>query len=174
MKGPFSKVGEIMTGDEFESAVKRNSQRIYLIALSFTKNTCDSEDIMHNVFLKLWRQAKPFEDNAHIDKWLTFVCVNESKNYIKSLFRNHTDIDDCVLVSPDSFETQAQQDLFNAVMNLPKKYRTVIHLFYYEDMSVRDIAKNLKIKENAVKTRLSRAREKLKEELGDDWINEQD
>lgn len=174
MKGPFKKVGETMTSEEFESAVKRNNQRLYLIALSFTKNACDSEDILHNVFLKLWKNKKPFEDGEHIDKWLTAVCVNESRNYIKALFRNHTDIDDCTIASPDSFETQSQQDLFNAVMNLPKKYRTVIHLFYYEDLSVKEISGYLNIKESAVKTRLSRAREKLKEELGDDWINEQD
>ncbi len=175
MKGPFKrKVGETMTGEEFESAVKRNNQRLYLIALSFTKNTCDSEDILHNVFLKLWKYKTPFKDNEHIDKWLTAVCVNESRNYIKALFRNHTNIDDCTIISPDSFETQTQQDLFNAVMALPKKYRTVIHLFYYEDLSVKDIAKILKISETSVKTRLSRARTKLKEELGDDWINEQD
>lgn len=163
-----------MTSEEFESAVKRNNQRLYLIALSFTKSGYDSEDIIHNVFLKLWKYQKPFEDNEHIDKWLTAVCVNESRNYIKSLFRSHTDIDDCTIVSPDSFETQSQQDLFNAVMNLPKKYRTVIHLFYYEDLTVKDISGYLNIKESAVKTRLSRAREKLKQELGDDWINEQD
>lgn len=163
-----------MTGEEFESAVKRNNQRLYLIALSFTKNACDSEDILHNVFLKLWKYKKPFENNEHIDKWLTAVCVNESRNYIKALFRSHTDIDECTAVSPDSFETQSQQDLFNAVMNLPKKYSTVIHLFYYEDLSVKEISGYLNIKESAVKTRLSRAREKLKQELGDDWINEQD
>ena len=163
-----------MTSEEFESAVKRNNQRLYLIALSFTKNTCDSEDILHNVFLKLWKYKKPFEDDEHIDKWLTAVCANESRNYIKALFRNHTDIDDCTIVSPDSFKTQSQQDLFNAVMGLPKKYRTVIHLFYYEDLSVKDIAKILNIKDSLVKTRLTRAREKLKQELGDDWINEQD
>lgn len=170
----FQKVGEKMTGEEFESAVKRNSRRLYLIALSFTKNICDSEDIMHNVFLKLWNFKKTFENSEHIDKWLTAVCVNESKNYIKAMFRNHADIDDCALVSSDNFETQAQQDLFNAVMHLPKKYSAVIHLFYYEDLSVKEISKILKINESAVKTRLSRAREKLKEELGDDWINEQD
>ena len=119
-----------------------------------------------------WGYPKAFENEEHTDKWLTAVCVNESKNYIKSFFRNHLNIDDTEIVSPESFDTSQQRDLFNAVMELPKKERTVVHLFYYEDLPVKDIAAMLKIKESAVKTRLSRARNKLKERLGDDWINE--
>lgn len=161
-----------MTENDFIYAVKRNSQRLYLIALSFTKSTDDAEDIIQNVFLKFWKYPKAFENEEHTDKWLTAVCVNESKNYIKSFFRNHLNIDDTEIVSPESFDTSQQRDLFNAVMELPKKERTVVHLFYYEDLPVKDIAAMLKIKESAVKTRLSRARNKLKERLGDDWINE--
>ena len=161
-----------MTEDDFIYAIKRNSQRLFLIALSFSKSAHDAEDIIQNVFLKLWKYTKVFENEEHMDKWLTAVCVNESKNYIKLFFRNHLDIDDTEIVSSQIFDTSRQSDLFNAVMELPKKERTVIHLFYYEDLSVKDIARMLKIKESAVKTRLSRARKKLKEVLGDDWINE--
>lgn len=57
-------------------------------------------------------------------------------------------------------------------MSLPKKERTVIHLFYYEDVSIKDMAEMLEIKESAVKTRLHRARQKLKNTLGDEWIYE--
>ena len=161
-----------MTENDFLYAVKRNSQRLFLIALSFTKSTHDSEDIIQNVFLKLWKYTKAFKSEEHMDKWLTAVCVNESKNYIKLFFKNHLNIDDTEIISPKVFDTSQQRDLFNAVMELPKKERAVIHLFYYEDLSVKDIAGILKIKESAVKTRLSRARNKLKERLGDDWINE--
>lgn len=161
-----------MTENDFTYALQRNSQRLFLIALSFTKSTHDAEDIIQNVFLKLWKYSRAFQNEEHMDKWLTAVCVNESKNYIKLFFRNHLNIDDTEIVSPEIFDTSRQRDLFNAVMELPKKERTVIHLFYYEDLPVKDIAVLLKIKEAAVKTRLSRARNKLKERLGDDWIDE--
>lgn len=161
-----------MTENDFIYDVRRNSRRLYLVALSFTKSTHDAEDIVQNVFLKLWKNTKAFDNDEHTDKWLTAVCVNESKNYIKSFFRNHLNIDDTEIVSPEIFDTSRQRDLFNAVMELPKKERTVIHLFYYEDLSVKDIAEMLRISESAVKTRLSRARNKLKERLGADWINE--
>lgn len=161
-----------MTNDDFENAVKRNNQRLFLIALAFTKSAYDAEDILQNVFLKLLKHSKNFTDQKHLDKWLTVVCVNESKNYIKSLFRKHQSIDDCEIVSPDSFENSMQSDLYNVVMSLPKKDRTVIHLFYYEDMSIKEISSILKLTESTVKTRLNRARKKLKEMLGDEWINE--
>ena len=161
-----------MTDNDFIYAVRRNSQRLFLIALSFTKSTHDAEEIIQNVFMKLWKYTKDFESEEHTDKWLTLVCVNESRNYIKMFFRNHLNIDDAEIVSPQIFDTSRQRDLFNAVMELPKKERTVVHLFYYEDLPVKDIAEILKIKESAVKTRLCRARSKLKERLGDDWIYE--
>lgn len=160
-----------MTENEFIKAVKRNNQRLYLIALSFTKNPDDSEDIIQSVFEKLWSCNKSFNDDEHIDKWLTSVCVNESKDLLKSFFKSRrADIDE--YIDRGVFDNCRDYDLFNAVMKLPKKERVVIHLFYYEDLSVNKIAEILKTNESTVKTRLRRGRLKLKEMLGDDWINE--
>lgn len=160
-----------MTENEFVSSVKRNNQRLYLLALSFTQNHSDAEDIMQNVFVKLWRYGKPFENESHIDKWLTVVCVNESKDFIKNPFRKRSvPIDELIHLSVS--DKSENIDLLKAVMSLPVKERIVVHLFYYEDLSVIQIAGVLSIKESAVKTRLFRARKKLKEILGDEWINE--
>lgn len=159
-----------MTNDSFIYAVKRNNQRLYMIALSFTKNHADAEDILQNTFLKLWKYNGNFENDEHIDKWLTRVCINESKNYIKLPFRKNANLDDANELY--TFDKTKDFDVFNAVMSLPKKERTVIHLFYYEDLTVNEMAKMLDLKESAVKTRLHRARNKLKEILGDEWVNE--
>lgn len=83
-----------MTKENYVLAVKRNNQRLYLIALSFTKSHSDAEDILQNVFLKLWKYNSDFESDEHIDKWLTKVCVNESKNYLKLSFRKNTFLDE--------------------------------------------------------------------------------
>lgn len=160
-----------MTQEEYIDAVKRNNQRLYLIALSFTLCEADAEDILQNVFLKLWRHNKAFENASHIDKWLTVVCINESKNIIRDLFRKHKDLDESI-IDKSNFDSSSEYDLFKTVMRLPEKERTVIHLFYYEDYKVKDIAKLLKISESAVKTRLNRARIKIKESLGDEWKDE--
>ena len=160
-----------MDSNDFERVFKRNNKRLFLIALSFTANQYDAEDILQNSFMKLLKTKTEFENDEHIDKWLTSVTVNESKNLLKSAFRKKSaDFEDYVATC--SFESDKSEDLFNAVMSLPKKLRTVIHLFYYEDMTIKEIADMLNIKQSAVKTRLCRAREQLKIKLGDDWNDE--
>lgn len=165
------KRGRRMNKSEFADAVKRNDQRLFLIALSFTRSRADAEDILQNVFLKLWQNKKVFESAEHMDKWLTRVCVNESRNLLRSPFRSRvTELEDAADIQV--FDSPRDGDLFRAVMSLQEKERTVIHLFYYEDLSVAEIAKTLRISPSAVKTRLNRARNKLKEALGDEWKNE--
>ena len=139
-----------MTENEFIFTVQRNKQRIYLLELSFTKCSADAEDIMQNTFVKLWNCSKPFENNAHIDKWLTAVCVNESKDFLKNPFRKRNVPIDEIIGLSYSDKTE-NIDLFKAVMSLPLKERTVVHLFYYEDMSIVQISGALNIKESAVK-----------------------
>lgn len=72
-----------MRENEFIAIVNRNNQRLYLISLSYTKNSTDTEDIMQNVFMKLWKHSKPFEDDIHIDKWLT---IDESRELYQKSF----------------------------------------------------------------------------------------
>ena len=165
------KRGRRMNKSEFADAVKRNDQRLFLIALSFTRSRADAEDILQNVFLKLWQNKKVFESAEHMDKWLTRVCLNESRNLLRSPFRSRvTELEEAADIQ--IFDSPRDGDLFRAVMSLQEKERTVIHLFYYEDLSVAEIAKTLRISPSAVKTRLNRARNKLKEALGDEWKNE--
>lgn len=162
-----------MTEAEFTDAVKNCNQRLFLIALSFTGNSADAEDILQNVFIKLWKYDKGFENDEHMEKWLTAVTVNESKNFVKSAFFKHSvPIDEKNIGDYYSFENTEDYDLFSAVMSLPKKLRTVIHLFYYEDLSVKEISAILKISQSACKTRLNRGRAQLKNFLGDEWRNE--
>lgn len=73
-----------MRNDEYIYAVKRNSNRIYLIALSYLQNHHDAEDVMQDVFLKLWKTNKVFKDDEHMDKWLTITCVHKCKDHFKS------------------------------------------------------------------------------------------
>lgn len=159
-----------MTNDSFILAVERNHKHLFMIALSYTKSHEDAEDILQNVFLKLWKHNKTFQDNEHMDKWLTRVCINECKNHIKMSFLKNTSLEDAMELYV--FDKPRDVDVFHALMSLPRKERTVIVLFYYEDMSTKEIAKLLKIKEPTIKTRLRRARMKLKNSLGEDWIYE--
>ena len=83
------------------------------------------------MFLKC--NLSDFESDEHIDKWLTKVCVNESKNYLKLSFKKNTFLDEAKDIY--TFDMPKNYDVFNAVMSLSKKDRAIVHLFYYEDMS---------------------------------------
>lgn len=72
-----------------------------------------------------------------------------------------------------NFSDTESQELFETVMKLPEKYRTVIHLFYYEDYSIKEIADILKISESNVKVRLNRGRTVLRDTLKEAWDYEQ-
>ena len=157
-----------MTDEYFTFTVERSSHRLYLLALSFTHNHHDSEDICQNVFLKLWKCEKPFENDEHVDKWLTVVTINESKNFLRRASRI-APLEKEELLKQYSFENDEHLDLVHAVMSLSEKESSVIQLYYYEEMTVREIADALGIKESAVKARLARGREHLKEMIGDDY-----
>ena len=72
-----------------------------------------------------------------------------------------------------TFETPEDETLFETVLSLPEKYRIVIHLYYYEDYSIREIAGVLKISESNVKVRLSRGRRLLRKTLKEDWEDDE-
>ena len=126
------------------------------IAFCYLKSVCDAQDVAEEVFLK-YIEAKPeFESREHEKAWLIRVTVNKCKNRIKhSKYVAVGEPVYAVSPSPESGE------ILEAVMSLPEKYRAVIHMFYYMDMTAAEIARALKISETAVTTRLSRARKLL-------------
>ena len=160
-----------MTEEKFIQAVKRNSQRLFVIAFSYLKNKHDAEDALQNTFLKLWKSKIKFDDDLGIDKWLTKVLVNDCKNFFNLSFRQNKSIEEVYDVS--TFDKYFNVDLYNAVMSLNKKERLCVILFYYDDLTISDISKVTGIKESTVKSLLKRSRNKLKLMLGDEWIYEQ-
>ena len=160
-----------MTAEKFIHTVKRNSQRLFVIAFSYLKNKHDAEDVLQNTFLKLWKSKIEFDDDLGIDKWLTKVLVNDCKNFFNLSFRQNKSIEEVYDVS--TFDKYFNVDLYNAVMSLNKKERLCVILFYYDDLTISDISKVTGIKESTIKSLLKRSRNKLKLKLGDEWIYEQ-
>lgn len=98
-------------------------------------------------------------------------AINKAKNVTMSFWRRRgVPLED--YAETLAFPSPEAGDLFEKVMKLPEKYRIVIHLFYYEDYSVREIAGILRITEANVKVRLSRGRRLLKEALQEVWTDE--
>lgn len=153
-----------MQDTEFEAVAQRYRDNLFAIAFQYTKNAADADDMVQIALLKCYQNKKPFESEQHARNWLIRVTVNECKRYLTSPWRRLTaPIDEYAQTL--GFESPAQSSLFCAVMKLPQKYRVCVHLYYYEDYSVREVAELLGLRESAVQTRLMRARQQLKSTL---------
>lgn len=131
----------------------------------------DAEDAVQEVFLRLYTRERDFETPEHLRRWLIRVTVNLCRDTLKSPWRKRR-VDLKQLPEP-SFHQVEQRELYREVMALPEKYRTVLDLFYYEELSTREIGEVLGIRQSAVTTRLARAREQLKKRLKEAWRDDE-
>lgn len=151
-----------------QKLVERYQQNLYAAAFNVCKNQMDAEDIVQEAFLQYYTSKKEFDDEQHIRAWLIRVVINKAKICNLTFWRrNKCSLDD--YMETLVFETPQSRELFEEVMKLPEKYRIVIHLFYYEDYSVREIADILKLSESNVKVRLTRGRTLLRNVLKEEW-----
>lgn len=157
-----------MDKETFTRAVEQYQNSIYRLALHALGSGADAEDVVQEVFLRLFRRAEAFESDEHLRRWLLRVGANLCRDVLKSPWRRRRSPLPESLPAPP-FEREDQRELYEAVMALEEKYRTVLYLFYYEDLSVKDIAGLLGLRVSAVTTRLSRGRERLKAALKEGW-----
>lgn len=142
-----------------ENTIEKYSNMVYRLAVARTGKIEEAQDVYQEVFLRLAKKMPDFESEEHKKAWLIRVTINCSKTLLNSSFiRHRAELDENL-----SFETPERHDLYYAVLKLPIKYRTVVHLYYYENYSIKEISKILNTNENTVKTRLSRARKQLEE-----------
>ena len=145
---------------------------LYAAAFSICKNAQDAEDVVQETFIQYHMSKNQFESQQHIRAWLIRVAINKAKNVNHTFWRkNKVPLEE--YMETLAFETPKSQNLFETVMKLPEKYRTAIHMFYYEDYGVKEIAGILRISESNVKTRLSRGRKLLKESLQEEWDHDE-
>lgn len=160
-----------MSDEEYGRIVNQYTDIVYRVALSYAKSKQDAEDVVQTTFMKLLIKEIIFKDEEHIRKWLIRVAVNECNSLWSSFWRKHVDSIDKMEQEPE-FTTEEKSDLYYAVMELPRKYRVVVHLFYYEGYSTKEISQILHIREATVRTQLVRARKQLKQRLKEDWQSE--
>jgi len=144
--------------DWVEGIVTRNENRIFRAALAIMGNKADAEDIIQDVFVKLIEKRPRFESPEHEVAWLVRVTVNRCKSHLRSYWQRNT----VPLLESYPAKNEEQHDLMYAVYALAPKYRTVIHLFYYEGYSTKEMADITRQKESTVREQLTRARRSLK------------
>ena len=150
--------------EKFEYVYTEFAKELLSIAFGYTKNKDDSIDIMQNAYVALLNSNKNFDSDEHIKYFLIRVVINESINHIKK-YQNKKEIknNDYVFNVPERKKEDIPYDLSEIVYKLPEKYKTIIILHYYDEMKIKDISTILKISESAVKKRLERGRNLIKE-----------
>lgn len=149
------------TDDDIDNVLREYSDMVYKIALSQTRNSENAEDIFQEVFLRYIKAGKEFENEEHKKAWLIRVTINCCKKLRSSTWFRHT-----VPINENiEFTSKEKSDIFYAVSELPFKYRIVIHLHYYEDLSAKEIGAVLNLKESTITSQLCRARNMLKVKL---------
>lgn len=160
-----------MDSQDYTKAVDTYADSVYRVAFSYTYLKADAEDVLQNVFLKLFQAKKHFNSEEHLKQWLIRVTVNECHNLHRSSWKKNISFEE-IEKSVQASLPDDNIDLHNALLKLPGDYRIIIHMYYYEGYKTKEIAKILHLKEATVRTKLARGRERLKELLKEDWAYE--
>ena len=151
------------TEQEVNRVVEQYSDMLLRLCTVYLKNPHDAEDVLQTVFLKYVLSKQEFESEEHEKAWLIRVASNQCKDVLKNFFRKHTvSLEEMA----DIGVSREQFGVLEAMWSLPKAYREVIYLHYYEGYTAPEIARILRKNANTVYTHLFRGKELLKDLLG--------
>lgn len=149
------------TDEYIHNILDKYSKTLIKIAFTYMKNLADAEDIVQEVYISLMRRGSGFDSEEHEKAWLIRVTINHCKNRLKSAwYRKSVPLDEEISYLPEE-----ESEVLSAVLSLPAKYRSVIHLYYYENYSMQEISEILRKSAGTVGTWLSRGRKLLKAKL---------
>lgn len=147
-----------ITSEELTRVIMENMSGMYRLAFSIVGNDADAQDAVGDTVVKAYEKIQTLRKKESVQSWLMQILVNNSRNIVKKrrwkLLENEMeDLEDSGAFKSD--------EMWPLVMELPEEFRIVVALYYYQNFSVKEIGKMLKISEGTVKSRLSRGREKL-------------
>lgn len=157
---------------DMDQVIETFGPLVFRIARSRMAASTDAEEVFQEVFITYIKKRPVFADDVKARVWFAKTTVHHCRKLWRTIGRHETDPLDAIpkALSEDDFfaEDPSYIDLRNALSRLPEKYRRPIELFYFADLSAEDTARTLNISSNAVRTRLNRARQMLKEVLEPD------
>jgi len=172
MKVPFQRKKVNFVRLTVEQAFQKYCDSVFSAAFSICRNRADADDVVQSTFLKYHTRPTDYRDENHLKAWLLRVAINHARDMTRAFWRrNRVGWED--YMAGLAFEQPEDNRLFEAVMRLPEKYRVVIHLFYYEDYPISQIASILHRSEGTVKSQLSRGRSLLKTMLLEEWNDDE-
>ena len=163
-----------------DELMRTYGQDILQLMYAYVHTEAIAEDLTQEVFVKCYKSLATYKGKSNIKTWLWRIAINHAKDYLKSWYNQRVKAsEDAILsASVDCVEkTIIQQDedaqLAATVMQLPVKYREVIYLFYYEELSIKELETVLEVNGNTIKTRLRKGKALLKDTLeGSTWMND--
>lgn len=169
-------------GQELQVKIDEYGDMLFKLSYVRLQNTHDAEDVVQEVFYQYLKYDGEFESREHEKAWLLKVALNVCRKIWRSAWRRYRGdgdwTDECSdtaaadqSAEPENaaFRREESRRLITAVMALPAKYRDVIHLFYYEELSVREIAQVTGRRQSTVTSQLTRGRELLKKSLKEEY-----
>lgn len=159
-----------------DDIIRLHSRDVYLLAYSYVKDHASAEDISQEVFLKCYKFLGNFRGDSSLKSWLFRITVNTSKDFLRKrrfkVFNLASHFFENIRNTEDTEETflkkQENEQLLQTILSLNSKYREVIILYYFQELTTEEIGGMLKVNHNTVKTRLARGRSLLKEMLDPD------
>lgn len=169
------KISEEISRDkeQFCTYIEQHKLNMFRLAKSILHNDTDAEDATSEAILKAYDNLNHLKSFASFKPWILKIVINESyalaNRRKKMMYLEDIEIEDQKV--PQINIEKDKGDLWSVVNNLEKEFRTITILFYYEDMSIKDISKTMELPVGTVKSRLARARQKLKVLLADEGSN---
>ncbi len=146
--------------ERFANLVVIYQHNMYRLALGILRNKQDAEDALSETIVRAYEKRGILRDENKFKAWIMTILVNVSKNMLKR--NSRLQLMEDVSAMEEAIQ-ENQNDVWSCVMELGELHRRIIILFYYEGFSTKEIAKIMKVPEGTVKSRLSRARQQLKE-----------
>ena len=151
--------------NRLEDVIPAYENTLYRAALAILGDPQEAEDVVQEAFLRLWEKDPAFESPAHQRSWLLKVTVNACKSRLRSPWRRRT----APLLESYPAADAEEQAVLEVIQSLPPKDRAALHLYYYEGYQTAEIAARTGWREGTVRSRLARARDKLRELLKGEW-----
>jgi len=153
---------------DLEQMVRKHGDMVLRLAVSHVGNRADAEDVFQEVFIRLVRSIDKIQDEDHLRNWLVRVTINRSRSVFASASRKRElPVEELPETIGESFSDAPLTPATDAMQSLPEKYRAPLHMFYFEELPISDIAKIMECSEGTIKSQLSRGRQMLRESLGE-------
>lgn len=148
---------------DFDKIIETYGDNLLRLCTLYLKDSKLAEDAVQETFIRVWKNQGTFQNKSHLKTWITRIAINVCKSYLRtpwSKMKFTSKIEEIVQGSVELGEN-SDQTLLTSIMELPVKYREIILLYYYQELTIDEISEILHMNASTVGVRLKRGREKL-------------